>query len=66
MIAKAYGERGAFPYKVIGKPFIGEINSCCSETYLVVGNYSSKETADNVISYMNTRFFRFFVLLKKK
>jgi site-specific DNA-methyltransferase (adenine-specific) len=64
-IAKAYGERGSFPYKVIGKPFIGEKNSCCSETYLVIGPYSTEKKAENVISYMNTRLFRFLVLFKK-
>ena len=64
-IAKAYGERGSFPYRVIGKPFLGEKNSCSSETYLLIGPYSSKKRAENVISYMNTRFFRFLVLFKK-
>ncbi len=65
-IAKAYGERGSFPYMVIGKPFIGEPESVCSETYLVVGNdFSGRRQADNVISYMKTRFFRFLILLKK-
>jgi len=31
-ISYAYGERGAFPYLVIGKPFLGEPNTCCTET----------------------------------
>lgn len=64
-IAKAYGERGSFPYRVIAKPFLGEKNTCCSETYLVVGPFSSKKVAENVVKYINTRFFRFLVLLKK-
>lgn len=63
--AKSYGERGAFPYRVLGKPFLGEPDSCCSETYLVIGPYSSKNMATNVISYIQTRFFRFLVLLIK-
>lgn len=42
-IAKAYGERGEFPYLVLGKPFIGEPNSCCTETYLVLGSFDKKE-----------------------
>src|SRR3989338_6818990 len=63
--AKAYGERGALPYRVIAKPFLGEKNSCCSETYLVIGPFATKEITQNVISYMNTKFFRFMVLLKK-
>ncbi len=64
-IAKAYGERGSFPYRVISKPFYGEKNSCCTETYLVIGPFSSKKKVENVISYIETRFFRFLVLLIK-
>lgn len=64
-IAKAYGERGEFPYLVLGKPFIGEPNSCCTETYLVMGSFNNKEQAINFESYIKTRFFRFLVLLKK-
>lgn len=64
-IAKAYGERGNFPYLVTAKPFLGKKNSCCTETYLLVGPFDEEEIANNVISYMNTKFFRFLVLLKK-
>jgi len=64
-IAKAYGERGLFPYLVIGKPFLGEPKSCCTETYLVVGPTANEQESVNIISYMHTRFFRFFVLFKK-
>lgn len=64
-IAKAYGERGSFPYLVLAKPFFGDIRTCCSETYLVIGPYKSKEIVNNVISYVRTRFFRLLVLLMK-
>lgn len=64
-ISYAYGERGDFPYLVLGKPFLGEPNTCCTETYLVIGPFASKERAENVMSYIKTRFFRFLVLLKK-
>ncbi len=64
-IAKAYGERGSFPYLVLPKPFLGAKNSCCTETYLVIGPFKSKTAAENVIQYIRTRFFRFLVLLKK-
>lgn len=64
-IAKAYGERGAFPYLVLGKPFLGEPSTCCTETYLVIGSFDNKRHAENLISYIRTRFFRFFVLYKK-
>ena len=65
LIANSYGERGGFPYLVIGKPFISDPKSCCSETYLVINSCDTKEEAWNVISYIKTRFFRFLVLLKK-
>lgn len=64
-IAKAYGERGDFPYLVVGKPFIGEKGTCCTETYLVIGPFNEKAEAENAMSYMRTKFFRFFVLFKK-
>lgn len=64
-IAKAYGERGDFPYLVIGKPFLGKPNTCCSETYLTIGSFNNEENAQNIISYMSTKLFRFLVLIKK-
>jgi len=64
-IAKAYGERGDFPYLVLGKPFVAEPNSCCTETYLVLKSFDNETEANNMISYVRTKFFRFFVLLKK-
>jgi site-specific DNA-methyltransferase (adenine-specific) len=64
-IAGTYGERGKFPYMVTAKPFIGEPNTCCSETYLLFGPFNSKEESTNVISYIRTRFLRFLVLLIK-
>lgn len=65
MISYAYGERGSFPYLIIGKPFIAEPCTCCSETYLVIGPCNSKQEAENMVSYMKTKFFRFLVLLMK-
>ena len=64
-IAKAYGERGSFPYLVIGKPFLGEPNTCCTETYLHIGPCKNVVEANSIISYMKTKFFRFLVLFKK-
>lgn len=47
------------------KPFIGGPNSCCAETYLVIGPFDNKQTADNVISYTQTKFFHFLLALVK-
>ncbi len=64
-ISKAYGERGDFPYLVLAKPFVGEENSVCTETYLQIGSFDTIDFANNVISYIKTKFFRWLVLLKK-
>ena len=64
-ISRSYGERISSSYWVTGKPFLGEPNTACAETYLVIGPLNSKQTATNVMSYIRTRFFRFLVLLLK-
>jgi len=64
-ISKSYGERGEYPYRFLATPFLGERNSCCTQTYLVIGPFASKNVSENVISYIKTRFFRFMVMLKK-
>lgn len=47
------------------KPFLGYPNMACTETFLCVGCYSDKKIAENVISYMNTKFFHLLMFLKK-
>ena len=47
------------------KPFIVEKNTCCTETYLVVGPFDNLEIAENVVSYMGTKFFHFMVAIMK-
>ena len=64
-ITMAYGAGEDFPHQIINKPFLGEPNTCCTETYVVIGPYANKGVTENVISYIKTRFFRFLVLLKK-
>lgn len=47
------------------KPFLGNPFEICTETFLVVGSFKSKDIAENVISYMNTSFFHLLMFLKK-
>jgi len=47
------------------KPLYSEPNSVCTETYLLVGPFASKEICLNVQSYINTKFFHFLVTLQK-
>lgn len=46
-------------------PFIVNPHSVCTETYLVIGPFDDEETANNVVSYINTRFFHAMVSLLK-
>mgnify|MGYP003289933764 FL=1 len=64
-ITRAYGAGEDFPHQILNKPFLGEPNTCCTETYMVIGPYANKKKAENALSYIKTRFFRFMVLLKK-
>ena len=65
MVASAYGERGSFPYLVIGKPFIAPPGSVSTSTYVMAFASSDKTEAENVVAYMTTKFFRFLVLMNK-
>lgn len=64
-IGRAYGAGETFPHQILNYPIYGEPNSACTETYLVIGPFDSKEICENVMSYIQTRFFRFLVLLIK-
>jgi site-specific DNA-methyltransferase (adenine-specific) len=41
------------------KPLYAPPDSCCTETYLVLGAFATETEAKNLISYISTRFFRF-------
>jgi site-specific DNA-methyltransferase (adenine-specific) len=45
--------------RVLSKIDILPPGTICTETYLVVGAYKTKEEAINLVTYMKTRFFRF-------
>jgi len=47
------------------KPIALNLNSVCTETYLVIRNNFSKEERDNAISYIKTKFFHFLISLIK-
>lgn len=65
-ISKANGAASSkAPYAVLSKPFIGEPQSICGMTYLMIGPFDSKKTSENVVSYIQTKFFRFLVSLMK-
>jgi site-specific DNA-methyltransferase (adenine-specific) len=45
--------------RVFSRTAILPPGTICTETYLVIGNYSTEEEAINLLAYMKTRFFRF-------
>ncbi len=50
---------------VLGPPLIGEPGSACTQTYLVAGPLKSKLEAERIASYLQTRFARFLISLRK-
>ena len=63
LVSKAVGV-GNMSTDII-KPFIAEPGAVCSETYLAIGPFDDRVTAENVMSYMETKFFHFLLGLKK-
>lgn len=47
------------------KPILGEPEAASTETYVMNGPYADRQEAENVISYINTKFFHFMIGLKK-
>jgi site-specific DNA-methyltransferase (adenine-specific) len=65
-ISFAYGAGESYPHSILGKPIIGEPGTACTETYLLIGPFESKLECESVVSYIQTRLFRFLVLQKKQ
>ena len=47
------------------KPILGEPNSCCTETYIIIGIYDNIIESENAISYIQTKFFHLLLSLRK-
>ena len=63
IVPKAVGSGN--PQDDVVKPIYAEPNSCCTQTYLVIGPFANKERCENVMSYIQTKFFHFMLGLKK-
>jgi len=64
-VPEAYNGGTNLPHRVIGPSFVGGPQSICSQSYLAVGPFSSESEANSAQSYVNTRFFRFILSLRK-
>jgi site-specific DNA-methyltransferase (adenine-specific) len=65
LVSKASPGGDEYPHSILGRPFISPKNSVSTETYLIVDFVKSTKEGENLISYMETRFFRFLVSLIK-
>jgi site-specific DNA-methyltransferase (adenine-specific) len=65
LVSKASPGGDEYPHAVIGRPFLANENSVCTETYLIVSLVGDQSEGENLITYMSTRFFRFLVSLVK-
>ncbi|WP_396271338.1 Eco57I restriction-modification methylase domain-containing protein [Ideonella sp.] len=63
--APGTGNRDTYPHRILSTPFVGEPGSICSETYLCIGPFESKEQAENALSYLTCRLTRLLILLHK-
>jgi site-specific DNA-methyltransferase (adenine-specific) len=54
-----------YPHQIIAEPIIAGKNTASTETYLVIDIVESIEEAQNLASYMKTKFFRFLMSLIK-
>ena len=65
LIPRAGSGSDSFPHSILGKPFVAEPGSACTETYIVIGSYDNPLQCINLCTYVSTLFFRFLVLLIK-
>ncbi|MBU1167538.1 Eco57I restriction-modification methylase domain-containing protein [Patescibacteria group bacterium] len=65
IVPKASPGDDSYPHLVLSRPLLAPPNSCCTETYIVMGPFVAKTESLNVISYLETRFVRFLILLAK-
>lgn len=66
MLSKASFDHGGQPDKDGKRRIFSKVESIppgtiCTETYLIAGSYDNKKQADNMTSYLKTRFCRFLV-----
>lgn len=65
LVSKASPGGDEYPHSIVSQPIVSEPNSVCTETYLVIKDVDSRIEAENLISYIKTRFFRFMMSLVK-
>ncbi|NMW32748.1 restriction endonuclease [Altererythrobacter sp. RZ02] len=65
LVPEAYGAGESFPHQILGKEIVASPPAVCTQSYLVVSPFKTKEEAESFASYYRTRLFRFLVSLRK-
>lgn len=65
LVPKAWGNGSSGNTPDVIKPIYAEPNSCCTQTYLVVGAFETEQEAINYKKYLETHFAMFLISLKK-
>lgn len=63
-ISKSSGDPGK-DRRVIGRPYIGEPYSCCTDSLIPIGKFNNIDEVINLQSYLKTRFVRFMISILK-
>ena len=64
-MTRVQGTSAAVETMFLSKPIIAGPGEACSETYLVAGRFDHKDMAERYAKYLQTRFVRFLVSLRK-
>jgi len=65
LVPEAYGAGEAIPHQILGRAIVASPPSACTQSYLAVGPFKSRQEAESFAAYYRTRFFRFIVSLRK-
>jgi site-specific DNA-methyltransferase (adenine-specific) len=65
LLGRAYGAGDTFPHQIYNYPIIAEPGTACTETYLVISRFGKETEATRFAGYLQTRFVRFLVALRK-
>lgn len=65
LLGRAYGAGDSFPHQIFNYPILAGPGTACTETYLVVSRFKKEVEAKRFSAYLQTRFLRFLVSLRK-
>lgn len=54
------------PARIIGKPLVAFPKQICTETFLEIGPFKTKEEAENIEKYLKTKFSRILIGIQKQ